>query len=62
MSDYLISLIIPTYNRPHQLKKSINSIIRQSLGWENIELIIVDDASTDKKTKKIILEYQKKYF
>lgn len=61
MSDYLISLIIPTYNRPHQLKKSINSIIRQSLGWENIELIIVDDASTDKKTKKIILEYQKKY-
>lgn len=60
-SNYLISAIIPTYNGDKILKNSIESIINQSLGWKNIELIIVDDGSTDKNTKKIISDYQKKY-
>lgn len=40
-----ISVIIPTYNRKHLLAKTIESIIHQS--FKSIEIIIVDDHSTD---------------
>ena len=40
-----ISIIVPAFNRRHSIKKSIRSIQNQSL--KNIEIIIVDDCSTD---------------
>ena len=46
----LISIIIPTYNKELTLMKSVRSIQNQSL--KNIEIIILDDCSTD-KTKQI---------
>lgn len=42
-SSPLVSVIIPTHNRPERLKKAIASVDKQL--YENIELIIVDDAS-----------------
>lgn len=57
---YLISLIIPIYNAEEFLENTINSVINQSIGFENIELILVDDNSKD-NSKKIIEEYSKKY-
>lgn len=48
------SIIIPTYNRAHTIRKPIDSIINQSFGdWE---LIIVDDGSTD-NTKSVVDSY-----
>lgn len=47
----LISVIIPTYNRAHLIKRSVESVLNQT--YKNIELIIVDDGSTD-NTKEII--------
>lgn len=48
------SIIIPTYNRAHTIRKAIDSIINQSYGdWE---LIIVDDGSTD-NTKSVVDSY-----
>ena len=44
---YKISMIIPVYNAEKYLKRTINSIINQSIGFENIELILVDDNSQD---------------
>jgi glycosyltransferase involved in cell wall biosynthesis len=41
----LVSIILPTYNNPHNLPEAIESILHQS--YTNFELIIVDDGSTD---------------
>ena len=58
--SYKISVIIPIYNAEKHLENSINSIINQSIGFDNIELILVDDASKD-NSKKIIESYSKQY-
>lgn len=52
-----ISIIVPVYNNINHIKKCIESIINQS--YRNIEILIVDDGSTD---KSIIIceEYSKR--
>ena len=42
----LVSVIIPSFNKENEIRKSVLSIQNQSL--KNIEIIIVDDCSTDK--------------
>src|SRR3990172_2214316 len=41
----LVSVIVPVYNAEHFLSKSIESVTHQS--HKNIELILVNDGSTD---------------
>ena len=48
------------YNTADYLSESIDSIINQTIGFENIELILVDDGSSD-SSKDICLSYHEKY-
>lgn len=49
-----VSVILPTYNRANVLRRSIDSVLKQS--FADFELIIVDDCSTD-MTKELIDSY-----
>jgi glycosyltransferase involved in cell wall biosynthesis len=46
-----VSVIIPTYNRAALLKRAVESVLNQS--YQDFEIIIVDDASTD-DTREIV--------
>lgn len=53
--DKLVSVIIPTYNEEEDILFSIKSLKEQS--YKNIEIIVVDDGSTD-KTLDIISKFK----
>jgi abequosyltransferase len=56
-----LSIAIPTYNGSRYIREALDSIIYQLDDIdEEIEIVISDNASTD-KTSEIIKEYQKKY-
>ena len=61
MSKYKLSVIIPTFNTGVFLHESLGSIINQSIGFENVEVILVDDKSSDPLTLSIIDDYVSKY-
>lgn len=54
MKEYDISVIIPVYNEEKYLSQCIESILNQSK--QNIEIVIVNDGSTD-KTLEVIKSY-----
>ena len=55
----LVSVIIPTYNRPHTIERAIKSVLNQT--YQNIELIVIDDNAKNKQarieTSKILQKY-----
>ena len=57
---YHVSVIVPIYNAESTIKRAIDSVINQTIGFDNIELILVDDNSTD-NSKKVIEHYANKY-
>ena len=60
LKEPLVSVIIPTYNRPIYLKRCINSVLNQS--YKNIEIFVVDDnepgTSARIETESLMLSFK----
>lgn len=50
MMNKLVSIVVPVYNVDKYLDKCINSIINQE--YKDLEIILIDDGSTDESGKK----------
>ena len=48
----LVSVIIPNYNHAPFLKERIDSVLNQT--YQNFEVILLDDCSTDNSLKRIV--------
>lgn len=56
MNTPLFSIVIPTFNRAHILSRSIDSVLSQT--YQDFELIIVDNGSTDNTHQWMDSAYQ----
>ncbi|MEI7475133.1 MAG: glycosyltransferase family 2 protein [bacterium] len=54
-----VSVIICTYNYAHLISETIESVLNQSYPQEKIEIIVVDDGSTD-NTKEVVQKFKNK--
>ena len=52
-----VSVIIPTYNRAHIISRAIQSVLDQT--YQDLEIIIVDDGSTD-NTESVVKSFNDK--
>lgn len=59
-NDFLLSVIIPVYNAGKYLGDSIESVINQSISFQHIQLVLVNDGSTD-TSAEVCKKYLKKY-
>lgn len=57
MMDSLVSVIIPVYNGEKTIRRCIDSLLKQS--YHKLEIICVNDASTD-KTEWLLIDYASK--
>ena len=55
----LVSILIPTYNRPHYFKIALESALAQT--YSNIEIIVGDDSTNNETEKLIYRDYLHKY-
>ena len=56
LTQPLVSIVIATYNMGQYLSQAVDSILQQT--WKNIEVIVVDDGSTD-NTPEAMLKYDR---
>jgi glycosyltransferase involved in cell wall biosynthesis len=54
VNNPLVSIVLPTYNRAHLLRRAIQSILNQT--YQNFEIIVVDDCSSD-NTEEVVKSF-----
>lgn len=58
--EFNFSVIIPTYNCAKYLPIAINSILTQDYGYNQVQILIIDDGCTD-ETPSVVQEFLDKY-
>jgi glycosyltransferase involved in cell wall biosynthesis len=56
----LISVVVPTYRRPHLLEQCLQALFSQTISGDSFEIIIVDDAPEEDQTRELIHEWQQR--
>lgn len=59
VNNPLVSVIIPTYNRPDNLSRAIESVLNQT--YDNIEVIIVDDNNPNTEARVLTEKFMSQY-
>lgn len=59
-SQFIFSIIIAIYNTEKYLSEAIESIINQTFDFDKVQIILVDDGSTD-RSKEICMSFKEKY-
>ena len=54
---YKVSVVMPVYNTMEYMEEAIQSIVKQTIGFENIQLILVNNGA-DEKTHDICVKYK----
>lgn len=57
---YKISIILPVYNVENYLERCLSSLLNQTIGFENLEIIFIDDLSED-NSYNLLNNFTKKY-
>ncbi|ODJ69336.1 glycosyltransferase [Brochothrix thermosphacta] len=60
MFSYDISIVIPVYNAATVLPETIESLIKQNYRFENIQILLIDDGSSD-NSGELCIEYANNY-
>ncbi len=60
MNKILVSICIPTFNRSHELGMTLQSLVRQKGFDSTVEIVIVDNASTD-STEQTAKKFARKH-
>ncbi len=59
--QFKFTVVTPVYNVEEYLEETLESVLSQTIGFEeNIQMILVNDGSPD-NSEEICLKYQKKY-
>lgn len=58
--DYKVTIVIPVYNAEKYLRDCIESLLKQTIFLQDMEIILIDDGSTD-NSAEIYSEYTQKY-
>ena len=57
---FKVSVIVPVYNTAKYLPECLDSLVGQSIGLESIQIVVVDDGSTD-CSAEVIESYAERY-
>lgn len=58
-NELMLSIMIPTYNHEHYIKKALDSVFMQETEY-TYEVLVGEDASTD-KTREVLKEYERNH-
>jgi glycosyltransferase involved in cell wall biosynthesis len=58
LREPLVSVGIPTYNRPDGLRTTLECMLGQT--YENLEIIVSDNASTDGRVREVLEEFRER--
>ena len=59
MTNKLVTIILPVYNGEKYLKRAIDSVLNQTIGYDKLTLLVITDGGTD-SSYQIISNYQTK--